>query len=56
MKIFSDTSSTNTKTICNGPLSFKEDVEGYLDDRKTHLYLLDIETEDVDTLTSGNYI
>lgn len=34
---------------------FKQDIEGYLDDRKTHLYLLDVETQDIDTLTSGNY-
>lgn len=34
---------------------FKQDVEGYLDNRKTHLYLLDVATRDMDTLTSGNY-
>lgn len=34
---------------------FKQDIEGYLDDRKTHLYLLDVATNDIDTLTSGNY-
>ncbi len=33
---------------------FKQDVEGYLDARKTHLYLLDISTHKIDTLTSGN--
>ncbi len=34
---------------------FKQDIEGYLDNRKTHLYLLDVATQDIDTLTSGNY-
>ncbi len=34
---------------------FKQDIEGYLDNRKTHLYLLDVKTHDIDTLTSGNY-
>ncbi|HVX25652.1 MAG TPA: S9 family peptidase [Parafilimonas sp.] len=34
---------------------FKQDIEGYLDNRKTHLYLLDVDTHDIDTLTSGNY-
>jgi len=34
---------------------FKQDVEGYLDNRKTHLYLLDVATSDIDTLTSGNF-
>jgi dipeptidyl aminopeptidase/acylaminoacyl peptidase len=34
---------------------FKQDMEGYLDNRKTHLYLLDVASGDIDTLTSGNY-
>ncbi|HEX5150925.1 MAG TPA: S9 family peptidase [Parafilimonas sp.] len=34
---------------------FKQDIEGYLDNRKTHLYLLDVVTGDIDTLTSGKY-
>ncbi len=34
---------------------FKQDIEGYLDNRKTHLYLLDVDTHNIDTLTSGNY-
>ncbi len=34
---------------------FKQDIEGYLDNRKTHLYLLDVATQKIDTLTSGNY-
>lgn len=34
---------------------FKDDVDGYLDDRKTHLYLFNIETKKLDTLTKGIY-
>jgi dipeptidyl aminopeptidase/acylaminoacyl peptidase len=32
---------------------FKADYEGYLDNRKTHLYLFDLHTKKLDTLTSG---
>jgi len=34
---------------------FKDDVDGYLDDRKTHMYLFNVETRKMDTLTKGNY-
>ncbi len=34
---------------------FKEDYEGYLDNRKTHLYSFDIATKKLDTLTRGVY-
>jgi len=34
---------------------FKQDNEGYLDNRKTHIYLFDLATKKLDTLTSGNY-
>lgn len=34
---------------------FKDDVDGYLDDRKTHLYLFNVETKKLDTLTKGIY-
>lgn len=34
---------------------FKQDYEGYLDNRKTHLYVLDITTKKLDTLTKGNF-
>lgn len=34
---------------------FKQDYEGYLDNRKTHLYVFDITTKKLDTLTKGNY-
>jgi dipeptidyl aminopeptidase/acylaminoacyl peptidase len=33
---------------------FKDDSDGYLDDRKTHLYVFDIKTKKIDTLTRGN--
>jgi len=53
---FSDTAkSKNHAPYVMNRYHFKEDIEGYLDNRKTHLYLLDIATQDVDTLTSGNY-
>lgn len=32
---------------------FKEDIEGYLTDRRSHLYLFDIATKKLDTLTRG---
>ncbi|MEQ1796837.1 MAG: S9 family peptidase, partial [Lacibacter sp.] len=34
---------------------FKQDYEGYLDNRKTHLYLFDLKTRKLDTLTRGNH-
>jgi dipeptidyl aminopeptidase/acylaminoacyl peptidase len=34
---------------------FKQDNEGYLDNRKTHIYLFDLATKKLDTLTRGNY-
>ena len=33
---------------------FKQDNEGYLDNRKTHIYIFDMATKKLDTLTSGN--
>ena len=33
---------------------FKADYEGYLDNRKTHLYLFDVKQKKLDTLTRGN--
>ncbi|HEX5667499.1 MAG TPA: S9 family peptidase [Chitinophagaceae bacterium] len=33
---------------------FKDDIDGYLDNRKTHLYVFDIKTKKIDTLTRGN--
>ncbi len=34
---------------------FKADYEGYLDNRKTHLYSFELATKKLDTLTKGNY-
>lgn len=36
-------------------LQFKRDGEGYLDRRRTHLYLLDVETQKTRQLTFGDY-
>jgi len=33
---------------------FKQDIEGYLQHRRTHLYLYDIESKKLDTLTTGD--
>jgi dipeptidyl aminopeptidase/acylaminoacyl peptidase len=33
---------------------FKQDVEGYLQHRQTHLYIFDVDTKKLDTLTKGN--
>jgi len=54
-----DTSDT-TKDRARPPLvidryHFKQDGEGYLDRRATHLYLFDIATKKLDTLTTGRY-
>ncbi|MBM3441824.1 MAG: S9 family peptidase [Bacteroidetes bacterium] len=35
--------------------AFKNDSEGYLDERKTHLYLFDIQHKKLDTLTRGHH-
>jgi len=51
-----DTSKTKTaKPYVIDRFQFKQDVEGYLMNRRSHLYVLDIKTEKVDTLTRGNY-
>ena len=34
---------------------FKQDVEGYLDNRRVHLWLFDVETKALTPLTSGNH-
>src|SRR5438270_6274863 len=34
---------------------FKQDYLGYLDKRTTHLYLLDVSSKKLDTLTKGNF-
>jgi len=34
---------------------FKQDYEGYLDNRKSHVYLFDLASKKLDTLTKGTY-
>ncbi len=53
---YSDTAKTKIKTPYEiDRYHFKDDADGYLDDRKTHLYLFTIETKKLDTLTKGKY-
>ena len=53
---YSDTSeSGNRQPYVITRYHFKQDMQGYLDNRKTHLYLMDVATHKIDTLTSGNY-
>ena len=56
MKTSSDTSKVKTpKPIVLDRYKFKQDVEGYLTKKPVHLYLYDITTKKLDTLTKGNY-
>ncbi|GAB3507727.1 S9 family peptidase [Emticicia fontis] len=51
-----DTSKNKSpKPIVLDRFQFKQDVEGYLTKKPVHLYLYDIATKKVDTLTKGNY-
>jgi dipeptidyl aminopeptidase/acylaminoacyl peptidase len=51
-----DTSKTKTpKPYVIDRYHFKADVQGYLVKRYTHLYLFDVLTKKLDTLTKGNY-
>ena len=51
-----DTSKAKTpKPIVLDRYQFKRDVDGYLTKTPTHLYLYDITTKKMDTLTKGNY-
>ncbi len=51
-----DTSKTKTKKpYVIDRFQFKQDVSGYLMNRRSHLYLYDISAEKLDTLTSGNF-
>lgn len=47
--------ATSAKPIVVNRYKFKEDVEGYLKNLHSHLYLFDISTKKLDTLTTGNY-
>jgi len=58
MEILDPSTADTAKTKIRKPYeirryAFKNDSEGYLDERKTHLYLFDIESKKLDTLTRG---
>ena len=51
-----DTAKVKTpKPIVIDRYHFKQDVEGYLTRKPTHLYLFDVSTKKIDTLTKGVY-
>ena len=53
---FADTAKTKVRKPYEiDRYHFKADNEGYLDNRKTHLYLFDIKTKSLDTLTTGAF-
>lgn len=53
---YSDTSKTKIrKPYVMNRYRFKQDVVGYLENRRTHLYLFDLATKKIDTLTRGNF-
>ncbi len=56
IKVSADTSKSKApKPIVIDRFQFKKDVEGYITRSSTHLYLFDIETKKIDTLTKGNF-
>jgi dipeptidyl aminopeptidase/acylaminoacyl peptidase len=55
-----EASSDSTKAKAPKPIvldryHFKQDVQGYLGTKRTHLYLFDVATKKLDTLTTGKY-
>ena len=48
------TGKKTTAPIVVDRYHFKEDIEGYLTNRRSHLYVYDIATKQLDTLTRGN--
>lgn len=53
---YSDTAKSNVHVPFEiSRYHFKQDYEGYLDNRKRHLYLYDIDTKTLDTLTRGSH-
>ncbi|MBS1607888.1 MAG: S9 family peptidase [Bacteroidetes bacterium] len=53
---YSDTGKTKIRTpYVMDRYQFKQDYEGYLDNRKTHFYYFDIKSKKLDTLTKGNF-
>jgi dipeptidyl aminopeptidase/acylaminoacyl peptidase len=52
----SDTAKSKVKTpIVINRYKFKQDYQGYLDSRNSHLYIFNIDTRKLDTLTRGIY-
>jgi dipeptidyl aminopeptidase/acylaminoacyl peptidase len=55
-KDYSDSAKTKIrKPYVIDRYHFKEDTKGYLDRRAAHLYLYDVDTRKLDTLTAGSY-
>jgi len=53
---FSDTAKTKTRApYVMDRYHFKQDIDGYVENIFTHLYIFDINTKKTDTLTKGNY-
>ena len=53
---FADTSKTKIRQPYEiDRYHFKADMEGYLDNRKIHLYVFNVQTKSLDTLTSGGF-
>jgi dipeptidyl aminopeptidase/acylaminoacyl peptidase len=53
---YADTAKTNIRKPYEiDRYQFKQDYEGYLDNRKTHLYIWNVQDKKLDTLTRGNF-
>ena len=53
---FSDTAKSKTRNpFVMDRYHFKEDIEGYIENRYSHLYLYNLLSNHTDTLTRGNY-
>ncbi|MEJ7587603.1 MAG: S9 family peptidase [Ferruginibacter sp.] len=53
---FSDTAKTKTRLpFVMERYQFKQDIDGYIESRRTHLYIFDLVTNKTDTLTKGNF-
>jgi len=53
---FTDTAKTKTRSpFVMDRYVFKQDGEGYVENRYTHLYIFDVNTKKTDTLTKGNF-
>lgn len=50
-----DSAKTPPKPIVIDRYHFKSDMGGYLEHRRTHLYLFDLATKQLDTLTTGDF-